>query len=311
MARLRVISDNDYAGDPDGLFQLAHLLLSPSVDVRAVIGSHLRPGDPFDPSDETAKHARVAAETVVGLLGLTGQVPVFAGSNLPLIDGASPVASDGARAIVEEALRDDPRPLFVVLGGGLTELASAYLLEPRIAGRFTAIWVGGPEHPGLAAPPPRPEGPDPSEYNLQIDVTAAQVVFDAPISLWQVPRDAYRQVLMSFAELETRLRPCGAIGEYLAERVAQVAAMAGAHGLDIGETYGLGDSPLVLLTALQAAFEPDPSSSRHVTLPAPAIDDDGRYVPRPDGRPIRVYTQLDTRLLLEDLVAKLARAGRA
>jgi purine nucleosidase len=39
--RLRVISDNDYAGDPDGLFQLAHHVLSPSVDVRAVIGSHL------------------------------------------------------------------------------------------------------------------------------------------------------------------------------------------------------------------------------------------------------------------------------
>ena len=40
--RLRVITDNDYSGDPDGLVQLAHLLLSPSVDVRAVLGSHLR-----------------------------------------------------------------------------------------------------------------------------------------------------------------------------------------------------------------------------------------------------------------------------
>src|SRR3954453_1061259 len=52
--RYRVVSDNDYSGGPDGLFQLAHLLLSPSVDVRAVIGSHLAPGDPFDPSDQTA-----------------------------------------------------------------------------------------------------------------------------------------------------------------------------------------------------------------------------------------------------------------
>lgn len=31
-ARLGGISDNDYSGDPDGLFQLAHHLLSPSVD---------------------------------------------------------------------------------------------------------------------------------------------------------------------------------------------------------------------------------------------------------------------------------------
>ena len=49
-ARFRVISDNDYAGDPDGLYQLAHHLLSPSVEVRAVIGSHLAVDDPFDPS---------------------------------------------------------------------------------------------------------------------------------------------------------------------------------------------------------------------------------------------------------------------
>ena len=40
-----------------------------------------------------------------------------------------------------------------------------------------------------------------------------------------------------------------------------------------------------------------------------SLDDEGRYVSRPDGRPIRVYTQLDTRLILEDLFAKLSRFG--
>ena len=30
--RYRVISDNDYSGDPDGLFQLVHHLLSPSLE---------------------------------------------------------------------------------------------------------------------------------------------------------------------------------------------------------------------------------------------------------------------------------------
>ena len=114
---------------------------------------------------------------------------------------------------------------------------------------------------------------------------------------------------MSFAELETRVRPSGAIGRHLADRVLGVAELARGAGIDIGEAYGLGDSPLVLLTALQSAFEPDPSSCRHVTLPAPAIDDEGRYVARPDGRPIRVYTQLDGRLVLEDMVAKLALAA--
>lgn len=306
--RIRVVSDNDYSGDPDGLVQLAHLLLSPSVDVRAVIGSHLRAGDPFDPSPSTAANARAAADRVVDLLGLTAKVRTVEGSNTALPDRATPLASPGASAIIEEAMADSPLPLFLTLGAGLTELASAYLLEPRIADRLIAVWIGGPEHPGHAEAPPRPEGPDPSEYNLRIDIAAAQVVFDSPIALWQVPRDAYRQALASFAELEVRMRPHGAIGAHLYAALQRVRALLDEHGMPAGETYILGDSPLVLLTALQSLFEPDPSSSRFVTVPAPAIADDGSYLPRPEGRPIRVYTHLDNRLMLEDLYAKLAAA---
>jgi purine nucleosidase len=36
-------------------------------------------------------------------------------------------------------------------------------------------------------------------------------------------------------------------------------------------------------------------------------DASGRYVARPDGRPIRVFTRIDTRLMFEDLFAKLAQ----
>ena len=56
--RMRVIIDNDFGGDPDGLFQLVHHLLSPSVEIRAIIGSHLKAGDGFDRSNETAANAK-------------------------------------------------------------------------------------------------------------------------------------------------------------------------------------------------------------------------------------------------------------
>jgi hypothetical protein len=46
-----------------------------------------------------------------------------------------------------------------------------------------------------------------------------------------------------------------------------------------------------------------------MTVPAPAIDERGAYVDREDGRPIRVYTRIDTRLMFEDMMAKLARLG--
>src|SRR4051794_37336283 len=69
--RVRVISDNDYAGDPDGLFQLAHHALSPSVELRAVLSSHLAPGDPFDDTGRSAAHGAAAASRVLDLLGAT------------------------------------------------------------------------------------------------------------------------------------------------------------------------------------------------------------------------------------------------
>ena len=97
----------------------------------------------------------------------------------------------------------------------------------------------------------------------------------------------------------------GALGAHLFDAIARVYELAAKHGFALGETYIMGDSPLVLLTALQSAFEPDPSSSRYETVPAPEIGDDGAYVPGSGGRDIRVYTELDVRLMFADFFAKL------
>ncbi|SMH44699.1 Inosine-uridine nucleoside N-ribohydrolase [Rathayibacter oskolensis] len=301
--RVRVISDNDYSGDPDGLVQLAQHALSPSVELVIVIGSHLRPDDPFDPSGRSADNAAEAARTVLALCGRS-DVPVVAGSNTALDSAAE--ASPAAHAIVAEALREDPRPLYLCAGAGLTEVAAALRLEPAIASRMTLVWIGGPEHPGLASPPP---GAMPIEYNLLIDVAAASEVFASELPIEQFPRDAYRQVLASTAELRVRMHGAGALGRHLADALDTVFAMGAAHGLSFGETYALGDSPLVLATALLSAFEPAASSSRSVLVPRPGISADGQYTAGTGGPEVRVYTAVDTRLLLEDLYAKLALAG--
>ena len=297
--RSRVIADNDYGGDPDGLVELAHLLLSPSVEVRAVIGSHLRHG--WDPSPQLAV---AAARTVIDLVGRT-DVPVLTGSDRGLADHSTPASSNASAAIVTEAMRDDIElPLYLTCGAGLTQLASAWLVEPRIASRLTLIWIGGSEHAGHADPPP---GEGPLEYNLAIDPVAAQVVFNhSDIGIWQVPRNVYRTVIASRAELLVRMRPCGALGRHLFDALGAVARMAATHGMHLGETYIFGDSPLVLLSALQTSFQPDTASSEYVTMPCPRILDSGDYEPDPGGRPIRVYKKVDTRLLFADLYAKLA-----
>ncbi len=307
--RLRVIVDNDFSGDPDGLFQLAHLLLSPSVDVRAIIGSHLRVGDGFDPSATQADNAARKAAEVVQLLKMTGQVPVLAGANLGMATDSTPVKSAGVEFIIQEALRTDTQlPLYVLCGAGLTEIASAALTDPRIASRLTLVWIGGSEYLDLALPPPHAAA---LEYNLGIDPAAARAVFNrTQLALWQVPRDAYRQVLLPYAQLLTQVKPRGKLGRYLAAALESLMVRLPQYHLHIGETYILGDSPLVLLTALQSSFEADPSSSDYVLRQAPRLSAQGTYEVNPAGRPIRVYRRLDTALLLNDFLAKLALFGK-
>jgi len=302
--RMRVIVDNDFSGDPDGLFQLTHLLLSPSVEIRAIIGSHLKVGDGFDNSTTQADNAAKQATQVLQLLHLAGKIPVLAGSNTGMVNDSTPVRSAGVDFIIREALRTDTTlPLYVLCGAGLTEIASAALTEPRLADKLTVIWIGGPEYSELALPPPHYT---PLEYNLGIDLAAARAVFNRTrLPLWQVPRNAYRQVLLSYAQLRTQVRPRGAIGKYLGGSVESLMARLPHYHLNIGETYILGDSPLVLLTALQSSFEADPSSSEYVLRPAPRLTAQGTYEFAPGARLIRVYQRLDTFLLLTDFFAKL------
>ena len=300
---MRLIIDNDFSGDPDDLYQLVHHLLSPTVDIRLIVASHLRPGDPLDPSEHTAANAELVVHDVLARMGLEAADRVVAGAPHAIPDMVTPHDGPAARAIVEEAMRDDDRPLYYAAGGGLTDLASASLLEPRIASRLTLIWIGGNEHDGLALPPP---GAMPIEYNLLIDVEAGRVLFAAAdLTIWQVPRDIYRQCLVSETELRQRVGGAGPLGGYLMDETRHVMDAVARQGGPHGETYALGDSPLVLLTALQSVFQSDSSSSFHVTRPTPEITDDGGYRQIDGARPMRIYTQVDVRLMFEDLFLKL------
>ena len=307
-ARARVIIDNDYSGDPDDLFQTAHHLLCPSVEIPFIVASHLSVGDPWDPTTTQASNATAKVNELLGVMGMSGKGKVLTGSELAIADTRTPQRTAAAEAIVAEAMRDDKRPLYYAAGAGLTDLASAWLMEPRIAERLTLVWIGGLEHEGLALPPPGSTGP---EYNLRIDIPAGQVIFnDSTIPIWQVPRNVYRQMLFTHAEMQTQIRPLGSLGAYLTDSIERVMQWTGNVGFNIGDTYALGDSPLVTLTALQSSFEADPSSSSYVVRPAPRLDAEGRYVARPDGRPIRIYTQIDTRLTFGDMIARLALFGQ-
>ncbi len=267
-ARCRVVVDNDWSGDPDGLVALAHHLLSPANRVVAVTSSFLHPV--FQQPPGAAAGALLARE-LVELIG--GPLPpVHEGSETPFgPDGAASAASE---AIVAEARRDDPLPLYLVCGGPLTNVAAALQQDPGIADRLTLVWIGGALDP------------DAPEYNRDTDPTAAEFVLSRPaLEVRQFPLETYRQCACSVAELEHDLGGSGRVGAWLWERFTSLPLP---DVVQLGGVWPLGDSPPLLVTAL------DDESSTATTTPATA-----------DRGPRRVYTAVDVRLLVGDMLARL------
>jgi purine nucleosidase len=263
--RCRVVVDNDWAGDPDGLVALAHHLLSPANRVVAVTGSQNSPV--FGPPAGTAAAGARLAQQLVDLVDGPHRPRVAAGCDVPI--GGGDTSSAAADAIVAEARRDDPLPLFLICGGPLTNVAQALRQAPDIAARLTLVWVGGALDPAAA------------EYNRDTDAqAAAEVLAREDLAVWQFPLETYRRCAYSVAELEHDLGGAGRLGAWLLQRFTDLPLP---DFVRLGEVWPLGDSPPVLVTAL------DDASSTWTSA----------------GPARRVYTDLDVRLLVGDLLAKL------
>lgn len=77
-----------------------------------------------------------------------GESARSSGASRALPDAATPVPSEGSQLIISEAMKEDPRPLYVAFLGPLTDMASALLEEPAIAERnVIVVWIGGADWP--------------------------------------------------------------------------------------------------------------------------------------------------------------------
>lgn len=282
---VRLITDTDAKNEGDDDFAVVQALLSPKIDNVGLVATHYGTRDA-----DGMERSYAELETVVEKMGFTGQVPLYHGGDRAMKDSSTPVDSEGARLIIEEAMKDDDRPLYVIFLGPLTDMASAYLMEPRIARRLTVIWIGG----GLY-----PDGGE--EFNLGNDIHAANVVMGSNMEVWQVPKNVYEMMPVTMAELEYRVRPCGEIGAYLCDQLMEHAMTETPRKSPFrsGESWVLGDSPAVGLILYEDRFS-------YEWVQAPAIGMDMNYIHSKRFRPIRVYQKIDSRLILEDLYAKLS-----
>lgn len=286
--KLRVIIDTDCNCEADDLFAVAHGLMTPRFDVMAITAEHYGTTDEGEGPEQTMLASFAQASKVVELMGLKGEVNLLEGCRATLPADGSYVESPASRFIVEEALRDDPRPLYVLCQGAVTNLASAYLMDNRIADRLTAIWIGGA---------PYPEGG--WEFNLTNDLRAANVLMDSGIAVWQVPSNVYGMMRVSIATLMQKVYPCGEIGKYMMENLFAVNRRMCAIEFVTGEVWQLGDSPVVGLLL-------HPMPDCYTMQGAPRFDEEGHYILRPDNpNRIRLYHSIDARFILDDMYAKL------
>lgn len=280
--RVRLLVNTDAKNEADDQYAIVHALLTPMFINKGIIAAHFGTGR----TTESMQESYAEAKYVLSLMGEAGNVPVYKGATKALLDEQTPVVSEGAEAIIREALSDDPHRLFVVFLGPLTDLAAAYLMEPKIAERLTAIWIGGGPYPNGR-----------NEFNLSNDIHAANVVMNSAIPLWQVPQNVYGMMRVSLAELENRVKPHGEIGKYLFEQLVRFNDENG-DGWPRGESWSLGDSPAIslILDDLEFSYE---------WKPAPRITEDMHYIHHQTERLIRVYHYVDARFTLEDMYAKL------
>lgn len=291
--KIRMLVYTDCKNEADDQFALAHHLMTPKFIVKGIIAGHFN-GNPQEYGEgHTAQASLDEVHKVLKLMDVEDGYgdKVAKGSEYPLKDEFTPIESDGARMIIEEAMKDDPHPLFIGCQGAITDLASAILLEPKICDRMTAIWIGGGMYP---------EGG--FEFNCQQDVAAANVVMKSTMPVWQVPIMIYKQMSVTLAELQLNVKPCGELGKYLFEQMVEFNNKKAddAHWPH-GEMWGLGDSPTI--GVLLEEGEKEDIFDMHE---APIIDyNDLSYSFDGTHREIRVYKQLNARTTLNDFYAKL------
>ena len=284
--QIRVIISSDVVNEADDQYAIVHQLLTPMFDVRGIIAAHFESKAPG--TETTMEKSYQELQKLMDAIGME-DVPALHGCTAPLKSDGDAPASEGVEFLIREALRDDPRPLFVTAQGALTDIAAALNRCPEIAEKLTVVWIGGF---------PYPEGGQ--EFNLMQDVAAGRVLMASRAAVWQLPVNVYGSMEVTMAELAARVRPCGAVGKYLYEEMEEYNLRSDEPpGLRRGENWCLGDSPVV-----GALLQCEWRGNFHMQA-APRIADDMRYLPNPAGKQIRVYDAVDVRFILEDMYAKL------
>jgi Protein of unknown function (DUF1593) len=148
--RHRVLVSTDIGGtDPDDFQSMVHLLVyADGFDLEGLVSSPFGPGrksdiltviDHYERDYENLKRHSQKYPTAEYLRSIAKQGETEEASALGVRQ-----ATEGSRWIVECARHNDPRPLHVLVWGGIEDLAQALHDAPEILPKIRVYWIGGP-----------------------------------------------------------------------------------------------------------------------------------------------------------------------
>ena len=208
-----VVLDTDAFNEIDDQFAISYLLKnSEKLCTKAVYAA------PFhnEKSSGAADGMHKSYDEIIKVLNLIGEEKeVFKGSESFLENEHTPIISDAARDLASRALLYSPEnPLYVVAIGAITNIASAILLEPRVAENTVVVWLGSNAlhyH-------------DTKEFNLKQDIAAARVTISSGVPFVMLPcMGVVSTFTISRYELEHWFIGKNPLSTYLAENTIAAA----------------------------------------------------------------------------------------
>lgn len=284
----RVVLDTDTYNEVDDQFALTHLLLAPGVSLEAVYAAPFLNDRSTSPADGMEK----SYEEIIRLLDLVRPAKrpaIFRGSTQYLPDAQTPVRSEAVDDLIERAMATKPGEKLYVVGIAVaTNLASALLLEPRIAEHIELVWLGGHA----------PYWPHTREFNLQQDLHAARILLDTEAPFVLVPCfPVSSHMRMTLAELEAHLAPYSEVGKYLTDIVRSC-----------GEGRAPGWSRVIWdIAATARVINPDWVITEEA--PSPILNDDLTWTSAPGRRRIQITRQLKWDDIFADFFALAREKG--
>lgn len=169
----RVIIDTDAACEADDPFAIAQALMSKMLEVKGICAEHFVAEGSMEQSYEMICRVTEA---------MGADVPVLRGQTGKMSEHQGEPMTEAAQFIIEEAMKEDDKPLFVLCIGAVTNVAEAIRAKSEIVDRMTVVCIGGNpigcEKPGW-------------EFNFGNDVEAANTVLHCGGDIWMIPNNVY------------------------------------------------------------------------------------------------------------------------